>query len=81
MSTVTVRIENAYECGRKSESVVVVGAPEFIDTESMERWWEDVVYDETGDGHPCGASEGSNYEATIIGGDHPSLIGQRMEWG
>lgn len=81
MSMVTVRIENAYACGRESWHTVEVEAPAI--TDSVEEWWEDVVYPHTGDGHPCGASEDANYEATIIDTtpDAAGLIGQRMEWG
>lgn len=69
MKTITVLIENTYECGRSSSARHDVPAPEGHD---LEPWWEDVVHDLTGDGHPCGAREHGYYEATIVAA--PALL-------
>jgi hypothetical protein len=78
MATVTVRIENVYSCGRVSSSEEQVSAP----TGDLDRWWENVIYPLTGDGHPCGSGEDAVYEATIVKSpdDRPELVGQSHEW-
>lgn len=87
MSTVTLKIENTYVCGRESEFEKTAPAPTTIGPADeygqldLGDWWDEHVHDLTGDGHPCGASEDAMYEATIIAADDPALVGQKMEWG
>ena len=78
MSTVTVRIENTYVCGRTSSNVIEVTAPPIVD----DAWWDDHVLEHTGDGHPCGATEDATYDARIIDAPADSgLVGQTHSWG
>jgi hypothetical protein len=77
--TVTVRIENTYEDGHESVLEVEVESPE-VPTD-LEEWWEERVWEHTGDGHALGSGMGAWYEATIIEADDASLVGLSMEWG
>lgn len=80
---VTVEIANSYACGRVSRATHVLPAPDPARDEGedwLERWFDDVVYDLTGDGHPCGASEDALYEARIVAGP-AALVGQAYDWG
>lgn len=80
MSTITVRIENTYEDGHESTSEHELDAPE--DPENLEDWWEDFVWELTGDGYGADNPKlGAWYEATIIRADDVSLVGQTQEWG
>jgi hypothetical protein len=77
--TVKVLIENAYECGRESSSRVVVPAPGL--SQDLESWWQDEVFDHTGDGHSCGSSEIGSSDARIVeASDRPELVGQTYGW-
>jgi hypothetical protein len=77
--TVTIRMENTYEDGHESTSEHVLDNPE--DPENLEDWWEDYVWELTGDGHGADNPKlGSLHEATIIKADDESLVGQSMEW-
>lgn len=80
-TTVAVEITNTYECGRESVARVVVQQP--TNQVELADWWNDVVWDFTGDGHPCGSSEGSVYTARVL--NAPTgwewLVGKTMEWG
>lgn len=74
-STVAVEISNTYACGRESDSTEHVRYPQLGET--LESWWDDVVHDLTGDGHPCGSSEHALYEAVITAApDRPELVGE-----
>lgn len=76
----TVRVENFYVCGRNSTSTDLVRAP--FSGEELEEWWQDVVFDLTGDGHPCGSREDALYEVTIIDSPgSPELLGEKYGWG
>lgn len=74
---ITVKIENVYECGRRSSSTVILETPVAL----TDQWWEDNVYDHTGDGHTCGVNEDAGYFATIVAPDRPELDGKKFEWG
>ena len=78
-TTVRVLIQNTYACGRVSSSEETVSAP----TGSLDKWWENVVFRLTGDGHSCASGEDAVYEATIVKApdDRPELVGQSREWG
>jgi hypothetical protein len=79
--SVTVRIANSYACGRVSTSEHEVRGP--AEGESVDQWWEVVVFPLTGDGHPCGADEYADYEATVVGVDTPMqglLAGRVHSW-
>ena len=75
MTTVIVRIENAYSDGHESQTDVPVRAP----GGDIEEWWQDEVYPHTGDGHGVDGL-GSYYKATIIHADEEELVGLSMEW-
>lgn len=75
---VMVKIENHYECGRNSESIVLVPAP----AGEVGDWWQEVVWDLTGDGHECGEADDALYEASIVAAPgREDLVGQTMSWG
>lgn len=77
--TVKVCIDNTYACGRESTSEHDVRGP--LQGESLGTWWDEVVHELTGDGHPCGASEHALYEATVIEADDPELNpGDTYSW-
>lgn len=81
---VRVKIENAYDDGHTSEREVVLDAPDNLDMAkgiSLNDWFEEVVYPETGDGHGAGQDLGSCYTATIIEAvGQSALNGQSIEW-
>lgn len=87
---VTVRIDNEYSDGHKSSREVVAAAPRIAASDwqdgswsvALEDWFNDEVYDETGDGHGDGSHGklGSCYTATIIAADDPRLVGEEYEW-
>jgi len=77
--TVTVKIENTYSDGHSSTSEHELDNPE--DTNDLEDWWEDYVWELTGDGHGADRDVSSLYEATIIRADDEELVGQTREWG
>lgn len=79
MSTVTVHFENTYEDGHSSETDLELEAPE--DPADLDDWWDDVVFEHTGDSHGALHPKlGSLYEATITRADEDSLVGKTMEW-
>lgn len=75
---VTVRIDNAYEDGHESSHEVVLPAP----IGSLEGWWDEVVHDETGDGHGIDNDLGYCYTATVVAAPESfvHLIGQTEMW-
>ena len=81
---VTVKIENDYSDGHHSEREVVLDAPDNLDSskgQSLNDWFEEVVYPETGDGHGAGRDLGSCYTATIVKAEGQSALdGQSIEW-
>ena len=72
---VTVKIENSYSDGHESTRVVELPAP----GDDLDAWWENVVWEETGDGHGVGGL-GSCYTATIVTANDASLVGKSYEW-
>jgi hypothetical protein len=48
----------------------------------LEDWWQDVVFEYTGDGHGNGDNGklGSCYTATIIRCDNPVFLDESFEW-
>lgn len=75
-ASVAVRIENDYEDGHHSERTVHLPAPEG----ELEDWWEETVFDHTGDGHGIGNKLGSCYTATIVAASDEALVGESHEW-
>jgi hypothetical protein len=83
---IKVRIENDYSDGHRSVQEIDVAAPRISESDwldgswtvAVEEWWEEVVYEHTGDGHGIDV-DGSCYTATIIEGD-PALVGLSNEW-
>lgn len=73
---VTVRIENWYSDGHESKHEVQIDPP----TGDVEQWFEEVVWDHTGDGHGIGKDLGSCYVATVIACDDAALLGETYEW-
>lgn len=84
--SVTVRIENAYSDGHTSTRTVEVEAPK-DDTigSDLDEWWEEAVFEHTGDGHGAGGL-GSCYTATVVGVKHEYdnnrawMMGESTEW-
>ena len=75
---VTVRIENTYEDGHESTNTVEVDAP--ADPTDLEDWWDEEVFEHTGDGHGEKHPKlGSLHECTVIAGP-AEMVGQVMEW-
>ena len=72
--SVTVKIGNYYEDGHESTHEVVLDDP----VGDIEQWFEEVVWEYTGDGH--GVNMNSGYTAEIVQADNPNLIGQNFEW-
>jgi hypothetical protein len=72
---VAVRIENWYSDGYESKSEVVLD----YDGGDLDDWWQDVVFEHTGDGHGVDGL-GSCYTATIIRAEDPKLLGENTEW-
>lgn len=75
---IEVRIENTYEDGHESTHIVHLPAPEG----DLDSWWEDVVLEQTGDGHGIDNDLGYCYEATVVGTpkDFEHLLGESREW-
>lgn len=69
-----VKIENVYDDGHCSERTIALAVPEG----DLDDWWQDEVFDHTGDGHGAG-STGSCLTATVVGGP-TSLLGMSNEW-
>jgi hypothetical protein len=77
--SVTVLIENTYACGQESSIRVEVPAPR--QGQNLDSWWEDDVFDKTGDGHSCGASEHALCEVRIVEAPgRPELISETTSW-
>jgi len=75
-----IRIENTYADGHESERVTEVDPPASLAASDLEAWWDDVVFDETGDGHGIG-SMGFCYTVTVLEAPAlPGLVGQTNEW-
>ena len=75
---VTVELSNTYADGHTSTRLVTLPAPyDDISRADLEQWWQDVVWPETGDGHPGDA----HYSARIVRADHePGLLTLSREW-
>lgn len=75
--SVRVRIENVYDDGHESDRTVDLDEPD----DSLDDWWDEVVFPETGDGHGIGKDLGSWYGATIVEAQgRPELVGLTYEW-
>lgn len=80
---VTVKIENAYSDEHTSTREVSLPAPPrhaVYPEDVLDKWFEDVVYPETGDGHGIDSDLGSCYTATIIAAEDTLLVGLSREW-
>jgi len=85
VSVIKVRMENFYSDGHQSEEVVDVEAPESLEAETLEGWWQDVVFEHTGDGHAADKPKlGFFYKATVVYVEDlenlKDLAGQTQEW-
>lgn len=79
---ITLKVENAYECGRQSTSTETVEDPASADPADVETWWMDVTYEATGDGHACGKDEHAIYTVTVLAApNYLGLVGQSYEHG
>lgn len=74
--SVKVRIENAYSDGHESSSEVTVPPP----ADDVDAWFDEVVYQHTGDGHGLDRTLGSCYTATVVAAADPALVGLEREW-
>jgi hypothetical protein len=84
---VTVRIENYYSDGHESKHEVEVefnnAVYSVFSDDDIEEWFQDVVFDHTGDGHGDGSHGklGSCYVATVLKAEtYPELVGKNTEW-
>jgi hypothetical protein len=81
---VLVRIDNVYSDGHSSSKRFVVTAPNPVPTiADLDAWFEDKVFQHTGDGHGADNPDlGSCYTATILGatGDLKRFCGTQHEW-
>lgn len=81
LGLVRVGFENTYSDGHSSTIELWLPGPEAVeDEESIESWWQDTVFDHTGDGH--GAANpglGSVLESWVISGP-PQLVNTSYEW-
>jgi hypothetical protein len=80
-----VRITNDYSNGHHSEHTVEIETEPSLeqlkqDHDDEDSWWQEVVFDETGDGTGLDSSLGFCYTATIIEANNPALVGQSEEW-
>ena len=74
--TVRLRITNTY-ADRENSREVYVTNPESLDELDLEDWWDDVVWNETGDGLGGDAC----YTAEVLESEkYPTLLGQEREW-
>lgn len=73
-----VRIEGRYTNGHRYERRVWVDDPETTDSEGLRKWWQEVVWNESGDGQPGDA--GSWTGAYVIATDVPELVDGTEEW-
>ena len=78
MATVTVRIDGTYENGHEYKRDVEVPAPGDEYAGDLPEWWEDYVWEHTGDG--IFGKIGSFHDAKIIRADDPALVGETWEW-
>ena len=72
-----VKIENAYSDGHESEHTVELDEPTGL---NLDKWFDRIVYEYTGDGHGADNDLGSCYTATIIESNDPELVGKSYEW-
>lgn len=79
-----IKIENDYSDGHSSENTVILNIPEpdikDVNDDDSE-WWDEHVFNHTGDGHGVQRGIESYYTATIVGADNKELIGASKEWG
>lgn len=77
---VGVRIENTYSCGRTSQHAIALVAP--VSGADLDEWFTATVFDHTGDGYGCAASDNAIHEATIT--ETPAhrreLLGASYTW-
>jgi len=80
---VAVKITNDYSDGHHSESTAELDAPtaEYLAADpELASWFEEVVFEHTGDGHGTSPDLGSCYTAKIVEADDASLVGLEYEW-
>lgn len=75
--TVLVKIENTYADGHESTVRIRLAAPEELDGDSIDDWWNNDVFAHTGDGHS--ETMDASYEAKVLEGPEP-LAGATYEW-
>jgi len=83
-----IRIDNWYSNGHESTQIIEVAGSEPTLAELTESpdpreddWWQDNVFDFTGDGTGLDSDLEFYYTATIIEAKNADLIGQEHEWG
>jgi hypothetical protein len=73
-----IHVENTYSDGHESERDTEVREP--APGEDIEEFWEEVLWEETGDGHGISRDVESYYAVTILESASPELVGQKREW-
>ncbi len=75
-----IHVENTYSDGHESERDVEVRAELLQCAIGEEEFWEEVLWQETGDGHGISRDVESYYAVTILESASPELVGQKREW-
>lgn len=74
---VSLRIDNAYSDGHESSREITIHAP----GDDVEAWWDNDVWNETGDGHGTERGITSCYTATVLASSDPRVpVGAEREW-
>ena len=78
---ITIEFENYYSDGHESKTTDRVPGPEALDDDAIETWFQEVVFEFTGDGHAAhNPGMTATYEATVTEGP-AELVGKTYSWG
>ena len=75
---VRIRVTDTYEDGHEAVHEHDVDAPDDVD--DLEQWWEDEVFQHTGDGHGVKHPKLGSMHVVIVIGGPAELLGKEMEW-
>lgn len=79
--TVLIQIENSYSDGHRSTRQERIAPPEKFEEGALEAWWDDEVFDLTGDGHgEMNPDLDALYTATVLAGPI-EMLGKTYTWG
>lgn len=84
---VKIQVENSYTDGHESTATAEVEPPASMSEEDLESWWDETVFEHTGDGHytevydETGERLGSCYTVRVLEAPTmPDLVGLENEW-